>query len=35
MMCVVCYGAAMLRGRGIGTEVNPESWTQLKGSHEA
>ena len=21
--------------RGTGAEVNPESWTQLKGSHEA
>lgn len=21
------------RGQGTGTEVNPQSWTQLKGSH--
>ena len=25
MMCVVCYGAAMLRGRGIGTRPSPEN----------
>ena len=25
---------AQTKVRGIGTEVNPESWTQLKGSNE-
>ena len=25
MMCVVCYGAAMLRGRWIGTRHSPEN----------
>ena len=25
MMCVVCYGAAMLMGRGIGTRPSPEN----------
>ena len=26
--------AIALRDHGVGSEVNPESWTQLKGSNE-
>ena len=32
----VCHslGIANSKDHGVGSEVNPESWTQLKGSNE-